>query len=142
LRARKLLEGDVAYLAALRLDEEAIDHLQRKVHEHEVSIRRGTLVQDGVGMNFHRELAAAIESPVFLALIETLSSTMSEGVKETLDATVSHRGTGDDSLREHNEILTAVKNRSPEVARAVMYQHFERLENDLRLYSNTEFMKN
>lgn len=141
LRARKLLEGEASYLAALRIQDEAIEILQNQVEEHERSIRAGTLVQDGTGMNFHRELASHINSPIFLALIETLSSTVMTSVEETLDIIVMNRGTEEDSLNEHQQILDAIRRRKPDEARALMHTHFERLEMDVKQYSNVEFMR-
>lgn len=142
LRARRLLEGEAAYLAALRLDDGSIQALEDKVSEHELSIRRGTLVEDGSGMNFHRELAAAIGSPVFKALIDTLSSASLANVEETLDTIVVKQGTADDSISEHSEILDAIRQREPEKARHIMSTHFDRLEADVRIYASSNFIRN
>lgn len=141
LRARKLLEGEVSYLAALRIEDVAIDVLQQKVEEHDRSIREGSLVTDGSGMNFHRELATHINSPIFLALVETLSSTAMTNVEESLDIIVMNRGTEQDTLNDHQQILDAISRREPEEARTLMHAHFERLERDVKQYSSVEFMK-
>ena len=62
-------------------------------------------------------------------------------VEETLDIIVMNRGTEEDSLNEHQQILDAIRRRKPDEARALMHTHFERLEMDVKQYSNVEFMR-
>ena len=142
LRARRLLEGEAAYLAALRLDDAALERLEQRVWEHERSISDGKLVEEGIGMDLHRELANSIDSPVFRALIESLSSPSLANIERAMDLIVVDRGTADDSIREHKAVVDAIRRGEPEQARTRMREHFERLENDVRHYCSENVITN
>lgn len=140
LRARRLLESEAAYLAALRIDEEEMERLESALEKHELSIRGGTLVEDGSGMDIHREISSGIDSPVFEALIESLAAPNLTTLERTLDVITVNRGTADVYLAEHRQVVDAIRRREPEEARAIMQGHFERLERDVRVYCNEYFI--
>ena len=117
-----------------------MERLENALEKHEHSIRGGTLVEDGSGMDIHREISSGIDSPVFEALIESLAAPNLTTLERTLDVITVNRGTADVYLAEHRKVVDAIRRREPEEARAIMQGHFERLERDVRVYCNEYFI--
>ncbi|MGO3147900.1 MAG: FadR/GntR family transcriptional regulator [Leucobacter sp.] len=141
LRARRSLEGEAAYLAALRLDDEALARLDQCTEKQEASIRGGTLLEDGAGVDVHREMVAALDSPVFKAIIESLLSSL-PNIERAMEMIMINRGAADAALQEHRAVVDAIRRREPELARTLMHRHFERLESDVRIYCNEQVITN
>ncbi|SDT18259.1 FadR/GntR family transcriptional regulator [Microlunatus soli] len=135
LRARRAIESEAAYLAALRVQPEMVDRMGEAVAAHEHAAQVGRLGFRIVGMDFHRLLAEAADSPVFQALIESLIAPRAVAVEQTLDMILAARGTIADSADDHRRLLAAITAKSPDAARTLMHDHLARMEREVEQFS-------
>lgn len=135
LRARRAIEGEAAYLAALRGQSEIIDRMAAAVASHEHAAQVGRVGFRIVGMDFHRLLADAADSPVFQALIESLTAPRAVAVEQTLDVILAARGTIADSADDHRRLLDAITAKDPERSRRQMHDHLARLEREVEQFT-------
>lgn len=135
LRARRVLEGEAAYLAAQRRDDDALNLIAEAVDRHEETALAGTLEAHDVGMGLHMLIARAAISPVFEALIETLTSSTANHVESTLDLVVSRRGTLENSASEHRALYEAIRLQQADLAKDIMQRHLLRLEHDVEQFA-------
>jgi DNA-binding FadR family transcriptional regulator len=131
LRARRVLEGEAAYLAALRAEESELAEFESAMREHEELIKRGSLGLRTIGMQFHVLIAKAAQSPIFEALVDSLTSSKVHAVEDALDFITASRGTMGDSAAEHRKLFAAIKARDAAIARQVMQEHIGRLEEEV-----------
>lgn len=135
LRARRAIESEAAYLAALRGQSQVFDQMAEAVAAHEEAARVGRVGFRIVGMDFHRLLAEAADSPVFAALIESLIAPRAVTVEQTLDLILAARGTIADSADEHRRLLAALTAKDSDAARTLMHDHLARLEREVEQFT-------
>lgn len=135
LRARRAVEGEAAYLAAARIDENTLEELARAVAAHERAAPAGHLDFRSFGMDFHTTLARAAQSPVFTALVDSLVSHEAEAVESALDLITTSRGTIGHSASDHRALLEALKERDGERSRSIMEEHIARLEHEVEAFA-------
>ncbi|WP_158297035.1 FCD domain-containing protein [Zhihengliuella sp. ISTPL4] len=135
LRARRVIEGEAAYLAALRRDDDHMSALASEVVAHEDAARTGALGYRTVGMQMHLLVARAAQSPMFEALIESMTAPAVERVEDALDLITSSRGTLADSAAEHRRLYEAIRNGDADAARERMHEHLARLEQEVEQYA-------
>jgi DNA-binding FadR family transcriptional regulator len=135
LRARRVIEGEAAYLAAERATEESLAELAESVAAHERAADAGDLGYRTVGMHFHVLIARAAQSPIFEALIESLTSPKIETIESALDFITASRGTIGDSASDHRHLLGAIVDHDADRARQLMQAHLVRLEREVELFS-------
>jgi DNA-binding FadR family transcriptional regulator len=135
LRARRAIESEAAYLAALRGEAQLLEQMATAVAAHEQAARAGRVGFRIVGMDFHQLLAEAADSPVFEALIESLIAPRAVTVEQTLDLILAARGTIADSAEEHRVLLDAIVAKNPETARSLMHDHLARLEHEVEQFT-------
>lgn len=126
LEARKLLERQAAALTADRATPTQIDEMIDSVTRLECTFSRGD-DPTPVGLDFHRMVARACQSPIFNALINTLYTPKLIGLERALDVILRAHGTIGDSVTDHRDVLVAIQNNDPETASAAMSDHLERL---------------
>lgn len=131
LRARRVLEGEAAYLAALRAKEAELAEFESAMREHDELVKRGSLGLRTIGMHFHVLIAKAAQSPIFEALVDSLTSSKVHAVEDALDFITASRGTIGDSAAEHRKLYAAIKARDAATARQVMHEHIGRLEEEV-----------
>jgi len=136
LRARRAIEGEAAFLAASRATAGDLAALSESVEVHELAARTGDLGFRTVGMQFHMLLARASDSPVFEALVESLTSSRVEAIENALDLIMSTHGTMGDSAPEHRRLLNAIAAGQAEAARDLMHAHLERLAHEVALFAD------
>lgn len=137
LRARRVIEGEAAYLAAERATDGALAELGESVTAHERAADVGDLGYRTVGMHFHVLIARTAQSPIFEALIESLTSTKIETIESALDFITASRGTIGDSAADHRHLYNAISAHDPEKARHLMHAHLARLEKEVKQFSAT-----
>lgn len=134
LRARRAIEGEAAYLAALRIDSEELQQLESEVAEHERAAQFGNLGFRSIGMNFHKMLVRAAQSPVFTALVDSLISEDAAAVESAIDLITANHGTIGVSANEHYELLEALKSHDPVASRRIMQEHMTRLATEVEMF--------
>jgi len=116
--ARIILESSLAALAAERGKEEHHAALAEEVAEMFAAIDGPSdyLIHDVL---FHRIIAQASGNPILAAIMETVTSTMYDKRRKTVERAVDLR----ESAEMHREIYRAIRGRKPQDARRLMEQH-------------------
>ena len=116
--ARILLETGLAALAAERGKEEHHTAMAEEVAEMFSSVDNPSeyLVHD---VMFHRIIAQASGNPILAAIMETVTSSMYDKRRKTVERATDLRESAD----MHRQIYRAIRARSPLEARKLMEQH-------------------
>ncbi len=116
--ARIILESSLAALAAERSKEEHHAALAEEVAEMFAAVDNPTdyLIHDVL---FHRIIAQASGNPILAAIMETVTSSMYDKRRKTVERAVDLR----ESAEMHREIYRAIRLRKPQDARRLMEQH-------------------
>jgi len=116
--ARIILESSLAALAADRGKEEHHAAMAEEVAEMFAAIDTPTdyLIHDVL---FHRIIAQASGNPILAAVMETVTSTMYDKRRKTVEHATDLR----ESAEMHREIFRAIRARKPDEARALMEEH-------------------
>lgn len=131
LEARKLMEAQIAELAAERATEEDIAAIQESLERMEGA---GSNISEIMKFDreFHVNIARAAHNAIFLSMMVSLA----EGLKEKLWVNLKKKSWGTPGhsqkyLKEHIQILNAIKNRDSKVASSKMCDHLAGVEEDL-----------
>jgi GntR family transcriptional repressor for pyruvate dehydrogenase complex len=116
--ARLILESSLAALAAERSKEEHHTALAEEVAEIFASMDSPTefLIHDVL---FHRIVAQAAGNPILSALMETITSSMYDKRRKTVERSIDLR----ESAEMHRKIFRAIRSRDAAEARKLMEQH-------------------
>lgn len=119
---RSLLEPSTARMAAERISKEDLDALQKNHDEFAKTVEEEDLPRAIlVDAEFHRLIGKATGNKVLSSIMEALYRSMIEGWKAPLKIPGQPRK----SLREHTEILDAIKNKDGEKAAQLMTSHLQ-----------------
>ncbi len=139
LAVRRVLEAESVSLAASRLTEEELEHLD--------GVLRGVdgILEDEPDMDleafieadaeFHRVIARASGNPPLAAIIETL---VGRTFRARLWRAISHRGSVRETQAEHRAILEELVRRDPERARLRMSVHLLGVEEFSAAYTDRD----
>jgi GntR family transcriptional regulator, transcriptional repressor for pyruvate dehydrogenase complex len=118
--ARILLETGLAALAAERAKEEHHAVMAEQVAEMFATLDRPAdyLIHDVL---FHRAIAQASANPILAAIMETVTSSMYDKRRKTVERAIDLR----ESAEMHRRIYRAIRARKPEEARRLMAQHLK-----------------
>lgn len=123
LEVRKLLEPNIAWLAALRAGPDEISAMEEILATHQKEIEEG-----GTGFRddsaFHYALATSTKNGVILGLINGILDLL----QQTREEWAQVEGRPAKALRAHRRILKAIKARDPEEARQAMLNHLLEVE--------------
>lgn len=124
--ARKILEPEIAALAAERASPPEVRRLEVVLEEQARQIARG---ETGVEADsaFHSALARAAKNKVFLRL----NDAMVQSLRETRERSLQTDGRPARSLAGHRKILKAIRAGDPGKARKAMLEHLEAIERNL-----------
>jgi DNA-binding FadR family transcriptional regulator len=127
LEARRLLEGEAAALAAVRIEPDQVADLHRLI----AAMPACTNVEDFVenDLAFHGTIAVAAGNGVVSKLLESLSG---RTIRARVWRGITESGAIDRTVAEHQAICDAIERRSPELARAWMAAHIASVEAWLR----------
>lgn len=131
LQARQVLESSVVEVAAWQVNKADIDAMQQTLDKERAAIQAG-IIEDDNDRQFHLLIAQATRNSVLVDMVDKSweqreNSPMWQQLhKHILDH--SYRSVWAD---EHQEILNALKQKSPERAKAAMWQHLEHVRNTL-----------
>ncbi len=116
--ARIILESSLAALAAERGKDDHHAALAEEVAEMFAAVDSPAdyLIHDVL---FHRIIAQASGNPILASIMETITSTMYEKRRKTVERAIDLR----ESAAMHREIYRALRGRKPAEARDLMEQH-------------------
>ncbi len=120
---RRVIEPDLAALAARRATVDQIERLRAILNDQEADIARG-----GTGMKqdtlFHYLLAEATGNEVLVRIMDSLMDLLLKTREESLQ----HDKRPARSLKQHRAMLRAIEARNPRAAERLMYQHIAEIE--------------
>ena len=123
---RKIVEPEIAGLAAENATPEAIARLEKILGEHENDLAEGRLPFK-TDTDFHAALAKMSKNKVFERLLAALVGLLGKTREKYLQTEERKQK----SLGGHREILAAVKSRRGAAAKQAMLRHLEAVEDTL-----------
>ncbi|WP_328806992.1 FadR/GntR family transcriptional regulator [Nocardiopsis coralli] len=120
LDAREALETKLAELAAQRRTDDDLAALDGALDVMEADIASGELGEDG-DHRFHAAITAAARNELLAAFMSELSDQIAETRKESLHQPERPA----QSLRQHRDIVDAIRAQDPEAAVAAMRAHLQ-----------------
>lgn len=125
--ARKILETGIAEIAAQRITDEEIRTLEAIVRKtrSEVDNPEAFLQLD---LELHNVILKAAKNDILDLFMSSVNQLSLYSRRRTSERPEIRRQT----LRDHKEIINALKRRDPEKSRAAMLEHLKRVERGLR----------
>lgn len=120
---RRMIEPDLAYLAAERATEEEIAMMEKVLALQEEQIDRGDFSTD-VDRNFHYIMARAAKNKVILRITDNIMDLLAESREQNLQV----EGRPQKSILRHREVLEAIRARDPGRAEKCMLEHLMDIE--------------
>lgn len=128
LEARKVVEVEIAGLAAERASEKDIERISRLLSEHE-KVKSDFSVAMSFDMEFHKAIAKTAGNNVLLQFFNYLLSVLKEDLlwkKIKKEAWAKGRNS-EKYLDEHKRILAAIRNKEKIKAREAMFEHLNEI---------------
>lgn len=120
---RLIVEPEIAARAAIRATPEDIDALGALLQREEAAL--GLVeVSLRVDRDFHTALASASHNAVAVRVVELIGSLLLEGRSHFVASPERQLN----ALHRHQEILAAVRARTPAIARSAMLRHLQEVE--------------
>ncbi|MEZ0575568.1 FadR/GntR family transcriptional regulator [Halodesulfovibrio aestuarii] len=123
LELRKVIEPQIAAIAARYITEEELVELRRVLDEQIDDISQGRNGSEA-DCEFHKLIAAGTRNSVMLEMVTRIHDIVSQSLEFTLEN--SHRRHW--AIETHERILRALETRDPETARKEMYEHIAYVE--------------
>ena len=123
---RRMIEPDLAYLAAERATEEEIAMMEKVLTLQQEQIDRGDYETD-VDRNFHYIMARAARNKALLRITDNIIDLLAESREQYLQV----EGRPQKSVLRHREVLEAIRARDPERAEKCMLEHLVDIETSL-----------
>ncbi|MBE0569461.1 MAG: FadR family transcriptional regulator [Deltaproteobacteria bacterium] len=120
---RRLIESQLAYLAAERATEAEILMMEKTLDLQERTIAEGESGTE-IDRNFHYLLAGAAKNRFLLNIVDSNANLF----VESRDNFLQVEGRPEKSVRRHRQVLEAIKARDPEAASNVMREHVTDIE--------------
>ena len=118
VEVRGALEIYAARLAATRISDEALDGLGRRVEEMRANVDNLKAFVEA-DLQFHLELAQAINNKVLLDLLQSIRSLL----RVWVDRAVQDREQAELAIEEHAAVHAAIATRDPDAAASAMAVH-------------------
>lgn len=123
---RKILEPQIARLAAERISDENINDIEDVIADQQKAFTSGKSRPD-LDEKFHRLIVEASGNSVLSDIYETLHDVLAESRVGKLQSTTRNKL----SLESHKNLAWALKQRSPDIAEELMREHMEQVEKNL-----------
>lgn len=122
IRARQLIESELAAHAALHMKKAQIAGLRDAVAQMEAEIAEGRLATAGDRL-FHVRIAEACDNSVLLRIVTELHDERHNPLFEQFGNHFENAKSWMIAVGEHRAVVDAIASRSPETARAAMSHH-------------------
>ncbi|NDV26522.1 FadR/GntR family transcriptional regulator [Desulfovibrio sp. JC010] len=120
---RKVIEPEIAALAAASMDEETLNRMKVIVCDQQMQAQSGKNTSE-LDASLHHEIAKATGNSIFPEMMQALDRIMKESRSEILQPPARQQA----SIAAHFKILEAFENRDPALARETMRQHISEVE--------------
>ncbi len=128
LETRMIIEPQVAYLAAQRATERDITMLEQVVQQMR-DAPDPKAVHASLDIKFHSIVAQCTQNEVLHRFLPIICESIREGYYET----VTIQGSQERAMESHIKILSAIKNRLPDVAKRETEKHISLTARDAKL---------
>ncbi|OGB39132.1 MAG: GntR family transcriptional regulator [Burkholderiales bacterium RIFOXYC2_FULL_59_8] len=125
IRARKLIEGELAAVAARSKDRSLVGDLNESLREMERDIAARTLPIHG-DRSFHIRIAQASDNSVLQAVVTQLFDERNSPLSAQLGSHFEREATWMQAVDEHRTVIDAIALHDPEKARMAMGVHLDR----------------
>jgi DNA-binding FadR family transcriptional regulator len=125
LRARALVEGEIAALAAGIASRTQIAGLEEAVRQMEAQAAEGAAPLQGDRL-FHLRLARITGNSTLVRVVAELFDQRSNPLSSRLGEHLEHGASWAAAVREHRQVILALECRDPAAARAAMQRHMAR----------------
>lgn len=122
LEVRQGLECNAVALAARRATEDDIREIEKSVEEMEAAVGDGSLGSDA-DISFHMAIAYATKNIVQIHIMKSLYDLLFYGIQENLQHLYVEPANLDKVLKQHTDILDAIRQHDPDEAYAAMKRH-------------------
>jgi GntR family transcriptional repressor for pyruvate dehydrogenase complex len=127
LRARRLVEGEAAALAARHATPAQIKAMTKAL-ERLAAEMRANRMQSAADREFHLCIAAASGNSALALVIERLWAEGGQPLSARIEELFVSRGRKRDNIAEHRAVLVAIRNRDAAAARRAMRVHLANAE--------------
>jgi len=122
LEVRLGLECNAVMMAARRATDEDIRDMEQSLRNMETQIEAGGLGSDP-DVTFHMTIAYATKNMVQIHIMKTFYDLLFYGIKSNLQHLYTEPATLETIMRQHNQILAAIRDRDPDAAYGAMREH-------------------
>lgn len=130
LEFRRTIEGVVAELAALKINDEEIEQLEKCLKDMELN-KDDLKLFSVADVKFHLTLAKATQNSLFIEIFNI----MNDVLYDAMTMIVNKRGNSA-GLHYHRLIVNAIKERNSDQVKKIMDEHMEDTVNSFKEYSN------
>ncbi len=129
LEVRKILETQAAVLAAERAEPDEVNDMREALLEMQNDLLHGRLGEDS-DHSFHYAIARGTKNKILIRLMNAISDTMHQTLKASRIKLFESEGVPERLYKEHEDIFTAIENKTADLARQRMLDHLEGVENE------------
>jgi len=139
LEARRVIEGEAAALAALRIDDAQLRQLSDLIAEmRDDNKHNEILMSEEADRRFHELIASSTQNSGIIAAVQMLWDARARSPQShSMDDKSRARG-NKPPVDEHAAIVRALKRRDPDAARAAMHEHISRVIEDMLKVTEVE----
>jgi GntR family transcriptional repressor for pyruvate dehydrogenase complex len=124
---RRLIEVEIAGLAAVHATEEEIEEFKQNLRDMEGILDGNVTRFMNLDLEFHSGLARATHNELFVMLFDAIAGAM-VGIWEKMHNDPEERKHG---IQYHQKILSAIEKRNPDEARRAVRENIESFKRDL-----------
>lgn len=126
MEVRRVLETEMAALAAERASEENLSKISRLLD----LMKGAQTTRDAVeaDLRFHFAIAEATQNTILLRLMNTIADLMHHSFRPNREKLYADYQNGQKIIHEHEAIYQAIKDRDPQTARDKMLEHINNIE--------------
>jgi DNA-binding FadR family transcriptional regulator len=131
LEARRAIEGEACALAAVLISDDELAQLEQLVAEMQHENDRDIAMSEDADRRFHMLIAGCTQNSAMVAAVQMLWDARARSPQTQLLSAKAHAAGVVPIIDEHAAILSALRTRSPQAARAAMHSHLTRVLDSL-----------
>jgi GntR family transcriptional regulator, transcriptional repressor for pyruvate dehydrogenase complex len=124
IRARQVIEGELAAIAARTMGAQQLDGLREALAQMDGDIARGEIPMRGDRL-FHVRIAEAADNAPLLRVVSDLFDERNNALFEQLGEHFENEGSWRTAVAEHQAVVEAIAAQDADAARAAMNRHLQ-----------------
>jgi len=126
MEVRRVIETECAALAALRATPEQLAKIEASLHDMQTAPHVPEAVEHD--LRFHFLIAEATQNTILLRMMNTVADLMHHMFRSDREDLYARTEKDCQIIREHEAILSAIRDKNPDQARHKMLQHINNIE--------------